>query len=188
METDIHLHHTQTAQYTKVEAILTQMATVLRDLKTYEPGSSEIRGSLRACLAQLTPFLKRNDSLTLLVDENALVYGERVVYSCEERLDSLAFALYRDGIRLITFTSGVTGVEIETFMRAVHEARGADPGEADLVTMLWEKDLANITYHAVDSYLDTAAPVQVELVDQAGKKPERDESDTSEGGHPQRRD
>jgi len=43
-----------------------------------------------------------------------------------------------------------------------------------------------IAFPQRDVHLDTAAPVRVELVDQAGKESERDESDTSEGARPRR--
>jgi hypothetical protein len=170
METDINPHRTEKAQTSKVEAILNQIALVLRDMRAYKPENPEILKSLRACLAQLTPFLQQNASLTLLVEENALVYDEKVVYSCAEKLDSLAFVLYRDGIRLITFRAGIAADEIEAFTRAVHDARGADPHQADLVTMLWEKDLTHITYRAVDTYLDAGARERIEgLVNRSAK-------------------
>ncbi|MFH1312957.1 MAG: HEAT repeat domain-containing protein [Candidatus Eisenbacteria bacterium] len=172
METDINLQRAQKAQDSKVEAILNQMVLVLRDMRAYEPENPEIRKSLRTCLAQLTPFLQQNASLTLLVEENALVYGEEVVYSCAEKLDSLAFVLYRDGIRLITFRSGVGADEIEAFTRAVHDARGTDPHQADLVTMLWEKDLAHITYRAVDTYLDAGARERIEGLVNRSSRPD----------------
>jgi hypothetical protein len=172
METDTNLRRTQSAQKSKVEAILNQMALVLRDMRAYEPENPEIRKSLRACLAQLTPFLQQNGSLTVLVEENALVYGDRVIYSCSEKLDSLAFALYRDGVRLVTFRSGVTADEIGAFIRAVHDARAADPNQADLVTMLWEKDLAHIAYRAVDTYLDASARERIERLVNRSSKPD----------------
>jgi HEAT repeat protein len=172
METDSNVRRAGSARESKVEAIVNQMAIVLRDMRAYEPDNPEIRKSLRACLAQLTPFLQQNGSLTLLVEENALVYGEKVVYSCAERLDSLAFALYRDGIRLITFKSGVTAEEIEAFSRAVHDARGADPNQADLVTMLWERGLDHITHRAVDTYLPATARERIEQLIERSSRPD----------------
>jgi HEAT repeat protein len=103
----------------------------------------------------LSAFTRENESLTLLVRESDLIFGHSVVYSSQDRMDSFAFALYKDGIRLITFKDGLSKREMWDFLSAIHEARDVDPYQADVVTILWEKDLANITYRAVDAYLES---------------------------------
>jgi hypothetical protein len=152
MDSDVDLYRKDRARISKIEAIVKQMADLLVSLRTYDSHSPLIQKSLRACLAQLTPFLKENDSLTLLVQENGLISADRLVYSSDEKRDSLAFALYRDGIRVLTFKSGVTEAELGRFIFSVHEGRETDPKQADLVTILWEKDLPNISFRTVDAH------------------------------------
>jgi hypothetical protein len=84
------------------------------------------------------------------------------VYSSPEKLDNLAFALYRDGIRLITFRDGLSKDELHDFLSALHEAGDADPYQADLVTILWEKDIKHIGYRAVDAYLESKEKKKIE--------------------------
>jgi hypothetical protein len=145
---------TKTGKELEVTAILKQMAMVLKNMRTYQPNNPVLQKSFDALFDTLTSFLGKNGSLTLLVRENELFYGSNMVYSSEDRMESLAFALYRDGIRLISLRDGMSRAELLEFMDALHEAREADPYQADLVTILWERDLANISYRAVDAYLE----------------------------------
>jgi HEAT repeat protein len=145
---------TKTGKELEVTAILKQMAMVLKNMRTYQPNNPVLQKSFELLFDGLTSFLGQTGSLTLLVRENELFYGSNTVYSSEDRMESLAFALYRDGIRLISLRDGISRGELHEFMEALHEAREADPYQADLVTILWEKDLANISYRAVDAYLE----------------------------------
>jgi HEAT repeat protein len=137
-----------------ITVILKQAATVLKNMRTYQPNNPVLQKSFDVLVERLATYLKQNESLTLVVRENNLVYGSHVVYSCDDKMESLAFALYRDGIRLLSFRDGLSRRELREFMMALHEAREADPYQADLVTILWEKDLASITYRAVDAHLE----------------------------------
>ena len=145
----------KTSREADVGAILKLMATTLKNMKTYHRSNPVLKKSFSMLFSTLTNFVKENESLTLLVRENDLIFGHSVVYSSCDRMDSFSFALYKDGIRLITFKDGVSKREMWDFLSAIHEARDVDPYQADVVTILWEKDLANITYRAVDAYLES---------------------------------
>ncbi len=156
METNLSSATTtaKTDKEIEVTAILKQMAMVLKNMRTYQRNNPVLQKSFDLLFDRLTCFLSKTGSLTLLVRENGLFYGSSMVYTSEDRMESLAFALYRDGIRLVSLRDSISRGEIQEFMAALHEAREADPYQADLVTILWEKDLANISYRAVDAYLE----------------------------------
>jgi HEAT repeat protein len=160
----------------EIAAILKQMATVLKNMRTYQHNNPVLQKSFAILLNKVTSFLEESESLTLIIRENELFHGSSVVYRSEDRMDSLAFALYRDGMRLLSLRSGLSERELHDFIGALHEAREADPFEADLVTILWEKDLANITYRAVDAYLDDD---EKKSIDEMTEK--RDAQPVSEG-------
>jgi hypothetical protein len=147
-----------------VTAILKQMAIVFKNLRTYQPNNPTLQKSFEILQDRLASFLDVNASLTLLVKESDLVYGSTVVYTSDDKLDSLAFALYKDGIRLLSFRDGLPRRELHKFMRALNDARDADPYQADLVTILWEKDLSYITYRAVDAYLEDDEKRRIEAL------------------------
>jgi HEAT repeat protein len=146
----------------QVETILAQMAAVLKNIKTYDVDNPVMQKSFSLLSHGLLDFLSENESLTLLVREDALVYGNVAVYESASNLDSLAFVFYRDGIRLISFLDGMTGEDLWKFMLALNEARSADPYEADLVTILWEQSISGLRYKAVDAYLEDKEEKKIE--------------------------
>jgi len=170
----------QSAGTSQVETILKRLAALLKNMKTYHPDSPVITKSFGLLLSSLTQFLKDNESLTLLVREDTLAYGDSVCYRCGNKVDSVAFALFRDGIRLITFRSGLSAREIHDFVCAVHEARKADPYQADLVTILWEKELVHIGYSAVDTYLEDTERQKIE---ELARKCTESRADEKPGGN-----
>jgi hypothetical protein len=154
MSTEVQKTSRKTSKESEVAAILKQMAIVFKNLRTYQPNNPTLTKSFEVLFDRIIGFLDVNASLTLLVKETDLVFGSAVVYSSADKLDSLAFALYKDGIRLLSFRYGLPKRELHKFMRALNDARDADPYQADLVTILWENDLSYITYRAVDAYLE----------------------------------
>jgi hypothetical protein len=151
-----------TANDADVARIVRQMATVLKNMRTYRANHPVLQKSLKAVHGSMTSFLERNQSLTLLVKERDLLYGSSVVYTSDDKMDSLAFSLFKDGVRLLSFREGLPPRELHRFMNALNDARDADPYQADLVTILWEKDLAYISYRAVDAYLEEEEKQKIE--------------------------
>ncbi len=139
----------------EVAAIVKKMVIVYKNLRTYDLNNPVLQDSLNLLYRDLKQFLDVHGLLTLLVKESELFYGSAVVYSSEAKGESLAFNLYKDGIRLISFREGLPRRELMRFMIALNEARDADPYESDLVTILWEKDLSYISYRAVDIFLES---------------------------------
>ncbi len=137
-----------------VTAIVKKMAMVYKNLRTYDLNNPVLQDSFKSLYGALTSFLDVHGLLSLLVRPNEILYESVVVYSSEEKNESLAFNLYKDGIRLLSFREGLPKRELMKFMIALNEARDADPYQADLVTILWEKDLSYITYRAVDIFLE----------------------------------
>lgn len=156
----------------QVESILAQMAAVLKNLKTYERSHPILEKSFNLLGLGLFRFLDENESLTLLVREDALIYGNVVVYENTNRLESLAFAFYRDGIRLISFLDSLSQEDLWKFLVALDEAKSANPYEADLVTILWENEISGLRYKAVEAYLDDEEEKAIqELADSCSDNP-----------------
>jgi HEAT repeat protein len=160
----------RTARETDVTGILKLMAGTLKNMRTYHGDNPVLKKSFSMLFESLRSFLEQNESLTLLVREDELMFGHHMVYSSSERLESLAFSLYKDGIRLICLRHGLTNLELRDFLTAIHDAREADPYQADVVTILWEKDLVNISYRAVDAYLESD---EQRSIDEMAKRPDR---------------
>ena len=77
----------------------------------------------------------------------------------EEHLDdSLPFAFYRDGVRRIAFTQGLTREELIGVVEATAQRLSyAGLGE-DIVSLLWRLDLEHVDYVVVDTAFTTRDP------------------------------
>jgi hypothetical protein len=81
------------------------------------------------------------DTLNLDVGETALRWEGVVVYNQEQRAESVAWTLYKDGIRSITLRPGVEDTEIVRFLAVLHRAKNITSDAADdLLTLLWSED------------------------------------------------
>jgi hypothetical protein len=68
--------------------------------------------------------------------------------------ESLAWQLYKDGMRVLTFKDGVQDEEIVRFLQTVNQVKLLPTDAADdLRTVLWEQDYLHLTYRFTASDL-----------------------------------
>jgi len=77
------------------------------------------------------------------------------IYENLNRLESIAFRLFIDGLRELSFYPGLEKKELITFLKIIgqeadDEAEGEAGADDDIVTRLWEKHLTHIQYIVVD--------------------------------------
>jgi HEAT repeat protein len=105
-------------------------------------------------VSQLAEALRRLwrdvDRLHLHVEEDRFLWMGEPVYQSSSRSDSLAFLLYKDGIRDFTFHKGLEDHELPDLLLVLNRARDLRPEGDDLLTVLWEKDLQYFTYSYID--------------------------------------
>ena len=136
-----------------VARICSALHLAYRDLRFYPPNHPVAQQSLDALARVLLAFIRQEGSLTLRVEESRLVYDEDEVYSHLETRDNLAFIMFRDGLRAITFQSGLEQSETESFVDCLARADDLVRSEQDLVTVFWEQDFEHIDYQAADPFL-----------------------------------
>ncbi|MDA8173416.1 MAG: HEAT repeat domain-containing protein [Nitrospiraceae bacterium] len=88
--------------------------------------------------------------LELGVRQNEILFGDTPVYTASGMEDNLAFFFFKDGLREISFKSGLTLEETREFLEAISQDSGMDE---DIVTLLWEKDLEHIKYVIDENFL-----------------------------------
>ncbi|MFH0777140.1 MAG: HEAT repeat domain-containing protein [Candidatus Eisenbacteria bacterium] len=139
----------------RVSEIATALSRAYKSRQLYNLNSPVPRTSIEQLLATMNSFLSIDDTLTFTVGEAELLYHGKAVYSNPDRRESLAFRMYRDGVRSITFHSGIT---IEEMLALLDALRPTGPQEdddsVDVVTELWERELPHITYLAVDDCVE----------------------------------
>jgi hypothetical protein len=91
----------------------------------------------------------------LVVLEFHLKLEDDVVYESSDRNDSLAFLLYRDGVRRLSFHPGLELDELRAFLGCLNRVAVLANDQDDLVTLFWEQDFHAIRYFAIEE-LSTA--------------------------------
>jgi len=92
--------------------------------------------------------LERAVAIDLMVEEAGLRSGDRL-HSTGEGRDTIAFTLYKDGIRRVSFAPGFED-ELDRFIAVMARARDADPEGDDLITLLWEEEFTSFSYWYVE--------------------------------------
>jgi hypothetical protein len=99
---------------------------------------------------RLNALVSEEGEVQLSVLESQLQCEGTVVFEGADRTDSLAFLLYRDGIRLLSFSPGLELEELRAFLRCLNRVAVFTNDQDDLVTLLWEQDFHSIRYFAIE--------------------------------------
>jgi HEAT repeat protein len=120
----------------------------------YQRAVDNIRGAFRQAW-------QATDDLHFDVAETELRWEDNAVYSQEQRNESIAWTLYKDGVRSLTFKPGVEEMEIVRFLGVLHQAKNlqADAPD-DLLTLLWAEDFQFINYTFRELASDNAVPIE----------------------------
>jgi len=109
---------------------------------------------------------------TVAVEERELMWEGAAVYHGEDgpgfggaaqrgdpARENLAFTLYRDGVRELSFHRGFERDELDAFLRILARVSRVRGEEDDLLTMLWDVDWYHLRYRYVEALPDgTALP------------------------------
>ncbi len=120
----------------------------------YQRAVDNIRGAFRQ-------IWQSTDDLSFDVGETEMRWEDHVVYSQDQRNESIAWTLYKDGVRSVTFKPGVEDAEIVRFLGVLHQAKNlqADAPD-DLLTLLWAEDFQFVTYTFRELASENAVPIE----------------------------
>ncbi len=137
---------------TRAGAICALLHRAYRDLRFYPEGHPLPEEAIQALSSALTSFLADRGSLTLQVEEARLVFDDEAIYSHNETRDNVAFIMFRDGLRTVSFYSGLGKDEVQAFADCLAHADDLQSREQDLLTAFWEQDFAHLDYIAADPF------------------------------------
>jgi hypothetical protein len=112
--------------------------------------------------ARLTEFLETEGDIQLVVLEFHLKFEEEVVYDNPDRNHSLAFLLYRDGLRRLSFHAGLELAELQAFLTCLNRVAVLANEQDDLVTLFWDQDFHAIRYFAIEELSNQTAYPRLE--------------------------
>ncbi len=153
------------AELKALKDVIGSFLIVMRNYAFYPEDHPICRESIANIDHLLKAFLGNHESLRLDVEKDRLLYREEIVYQADPGEDNLGFLLFRDGIRWLDFQKEIKTEEIAGFVKTLNKYRLAhDDAEGDLVTALWEADLPNIRYKAVDIYWEAEPLIDFSLM------------------------
>jgi hypothetical protein len=144
-----------------VEELIKTMLKALRAFQMYLPNNPIYQKAQNNIVEAFKPIWEATDHLVLSIAETDFVWEENVVYSQPTKNESLAWTLYKDGMRILTIKEGAEHREMAKFLEVVQKARML-PADADddLNTLLWEQMFEKIEYHFTEFLADAALPEQ----------------------------
>jgi len=151
----------------QVEELLLALAKAQRAHQLYLPNNPVYQQAIEKLRNLFRTIWEATDDLFLDVSESELRWEGNPVYSVPNKSESVAWVLFKDGVRSLVFKPGVEQDEIVGFLDVIHRARTLQAEDNDdLLTLLWEKDFQRIQYQFQDISADAGTmqlPVEEEI-------------------------
>jgi len=132
----------------------TQLQKSLKKIGLYRHQADQYAQFLSPAFGVLQKVLDRQGTVGLKVEQNTFKYRGAPVFDEPPSEQNPAFRLYREGVRLLIFRSGLTVEELLDFVLIClshQQTRGRIT--QDIVGRLWERGFAHIEYVVVESYV-----------------------------------
>jgi HEAT repeat protein len=134
----------------EVRELFLVLGKALRAYQLYDRNNPVYHRFLQNLVDAFRAVWVTEEALHLVVEESRITWKGEEVYRSEQRSDSLAFLLYRDGVREFTPLPGIEEGELEGLLDVLHRAKHARGEADDLVTLLWDREFAFLRYVVVD--------------------------------------
>jgi HEAT repeat protein len=136
-----------------ITELMNSLVKALRAYHMYLPNNpihQRATDNLRAAFAPVWEF---TDDLQLTVGETDFIWEEQVVYHQPSKSESIAWGLFKDGMRSLSIHRGAESDELTRFLELINQARflAADAGD-DLLTLLWEQEYQFIQYKFIEFF------------------------------------
>ncbi len=153
----------------QVQELLNTLVKAARAFQMYLPNNPMYHRASANIAAAFEPVWNAIDELVLTVQETDFVWEQEVVYHQLSKADSLAWTLYKDGLRALTLRKGVEQEELTRFLGVVNRVRGLAPDAADdLFTLLWTEEFQFIDVRFMESAQEYGTGELVPQAEHAG--------------------
>jgi hypothetical protein len=122
-------------------------------VRMYPENNPIYKKTLEDTFSRFSDLFSYRDELNLKIKQNELFFDAEQIYVNTEKDDNLALFFFKDGLRELTFTKGLSQPEMEEFLKIISLDFDREAVDDDIVTLLWEKDFQNIKYVADDAFL-----------------------------------
>ena len=158
-------------RHKRAATLLMRLATTSRSFVLYDPNNEAIQRFLSGLLEAFVGALTEEGVLLFDLRPFEVIYEGTSVYLNRDRERSLAFRLYRDGVRQLKFSRGFDWEELAKLLGILSTRyTGVHQAEDDAVTLLWKADFKHLEFVAVEGIVpedsgppETAAGAILEL-------------------------
>ena len=141
---------TESPRAAALRDLLRLLVKAQKALRLYQANNAISDRLEKELYSKLSAQLEEEGSFELTIQEFRILFGEDVLYESTDRNDSLAFLIFRDGIRRLTFLPGLEDNELQGFLRCLNRIGVHSSEQDDLVTLFWEEDFKSINYYAIE--------------------------------------
>jgi HEAT repeat protein len=144
---------TQVLPPSQVSELIQGLAKALRAFQMYLPNNPIYQRAITNLRTAFAPIWAATDELVLNVAETELIWEEQVVYRQLNKSESLAWSLFKDGMRMLTLQRGAEVEELPKLLVTINQARflPTDAGD-DLLTLLWAHEFQLIQYQFIEFF------------------------------------
>ena len=147
-----------------VSAIENLMQVIMKGLRAsqlYLPNNPVYQKAIENVRAAFDSVWEHCGELDLRVTESELIWEDTTILRQPEKNDSLAWVLFKDGIRTLSMSPGVEDEEIVRFLQTLGKARSLQSdADDDLLTLLWGQDFRLIRYDYLELGEDEGPPLE----------------------------
>ncbi|MFI5303221.1 MAG: HEAT repeat domain-containing protein [Nitrospiria bacterium] len=139
-------------EISSLQEVFKVLVKALKNLKIYLANNPVHQRFIKEFYSKLDIHLKTYGDSILTVGQYTLTYHDQIIYENINRLDSLAFKLFVDGVRQITLLEGISEEESSHFLDVLGKSYDSDRPDDDLVTLLWQKKFHHIKFQIIEDY------------------------------------
>lgn len=149
--------------------LISAFVKAIKAFRFYPLDNPTLKGFREQLLKKFQFFMNKYQSFVIQIGEYDLSFKGKILYENRDVKTSLAFLLYRDGLREIRFVKGLEEWEVQGIIDILKQGESINQLEDDIVTLMWEKDFVHISFLATDEFLEETPVIIPETVDQFRK-------------------
>jgi hypothetical protein len=133
----------------------------MRATQLYLPNNPVYQRAVDNIRSAFRQIWQATDDLIFDIGETDMRWEDHVIYNQDQRNESIAWTLYKDGVRSLSFKPGVEDAEIVRFLGVLQQAKNlqADAPD-DLLTLLWAEDFQFVAYTFRELASENAVPIE----------------------------
>jgi hypothetical protein len=157
-------------QWQEAKAVIDKILLAARNAAFYPQDHTLSQKSITDCHDYLKNYTDKYGAFALEVTKTSLLFQGEPIYQNSELQNNLAYLWYRDGIKWISFSEGISHPDISSFLAILKNHRMIEEeGKGDIVTSLWEAGLSRIKYITSDVIWKDEPLLALEEISLVGK-------------------